>query len=211
VLVYRLHPSFLFDGLRLRQPIMLLNIPRLPWVIDPHIWHCARSNIPTLIHHLLRQMPLLRLVLVMQHEDAEPGLLPTSSGLLCGGRDILLQFLYRILERRPRVVDLVDDEHALANQVGHLERAQVEPLCACDFGAGNLHLAIAVGTKLFIEREADGLDGDVGRARLLEEGAQDTGGDVAAAADGDHEVGGEIGEDARGGILTEFVDLLAGV
>ena len=54
------------------------------------------------------------------------------------------------------------------------------------------------------------MDGDVGAAGAFEEGAEDAGGDVAAAADGDHEVGLEGGEDLGGGGLTQFVDLGGG-
>lgn len=47
------------------------------------------------------------------------------------------------------------------------------------------------------------MDGYVGAAAgALEEGAEDAGGDVAAAADGDHEVWLEGGEDGWGGGLT---------
>ena len=61
----------------------------------------------------------------------------------------------------------------------------------------------------FVEGKADGLDGYVGAgaAGPFEEGAEDAGGDVAAAADGDHEVWLEGGEDVRSGGLAEFVDL----
>ena len=74
-----------------------------------------------------------------------------------------------------------------------------------DFCAGLLDLV--VGGEGLVEGEADCLDGDVWVAGLFEEGAEDAGGDVAAAADGDHEVGFEVGEDAVGGILAEFVHL----
>ena len=46
------------------------------------------------------------------------------------------------------------------------------------------------------------MDGDVGAAGAFEEGAEDSSGDVAAAADGDHQVGLEGGEDVGGGGLT---------
>lgn len=43
---------------------------------------------------------------------------------------------------------------------------------------------------------------DVGAAGAFEERAEDSSRDVTAAADGDHEVGLEGGEDVRGGGLT---------
>jgi hypothetical protein len=64
------------------------------------------------------------------------------------------------------------------------------------------------GWKLLVEGQADGLDGDVGRPGLLEEGPQDARGDVAPAADGDYELWLEVVKDLRRGFLAEFVDLL---
>ena len=51
------------------------------------------------------------------------------------------------------------------------------------------------------------MDGDVGAAGAFEEGAEDSGGNVAAAADGDHEVWLEGGEDVGGRGLTQLVYL----
>jgi len=76
-----------------------------------------------------------------------------------------------------------------------------------DFCARFLDLGFVRRAEGFVEGEADGLDGDVGASWLFEEGAQDAGGDVAAAAYGYDEVRGEVGEDARGGFLAEFMDL----
>lgn len=146
----------------------------------------------------------------MQHKDAELGLgvLALEAQLLPGGLDVLLQLLDGVLEGGSGVVDLVDDEDLLAYEVLHLaEAGQVEPLGTGDLLAGFLHDAVAEG---LVERQADGLDGDVGAAGLLEEGAQDAGGHVAPAADGDHEVGLEVVEDVRGGLLAELVDLERG-
>jgi hypothetical protein len=54
------------------------------------------------------------------------------------------------------------------------------------------------------------LDGDVGGPGLLEEGAQDAGGHVAAATNGDHEVGLEFIEDLVSCFLAQLVDLERG-
>lgn len=147
----------------------------------------------------------------MQHKDAKLGLgvLALEAQLLPGGLDVLLQLLDGVLEGGAGVVDLVDDEDLLAYEVLHLaEAGQVQPLGACDLLARLLDDAVAVGAaEGLVEGEADGLDGDVGAPWLLEEGPQDAGGHVAAAADGDHEVGLEVVEDVGGGLLAELVDL----
>ena len=64
----------------------------------------------------------------MQHENAKRSLLRRSSQNLCRLLDILLQLTNSIFESSTCVIDLVDDQHALANQIGHLEAAKVEPL-----------------------------------------------------------------------------------
>lgn len=148
----------------------------------------------------------------VQHEDAKFGGL-VGAQPLPGGLDVLLELLDGVLEGGPGVVDLVNDEDALADQVLHLAQgAQVEPLGAGDLCAGDLGdagggvAALGLGEGL-VEGEADGLDRDVGASGLLEEGAQDTGGDVAAAADGDDQMGLEVVENLLRGVLAELVDL----
>lgn len=147
----------------------------------------------------------------VKHKDAELCLcvLALEAELLPGGLDVLLELLDGVLEGGAGVVDLVDDEDLLAYEVLHLaEAGEVEPL-----GAGDLLprlLDDAVAPQGLVEREADGLDGDVGAPGLLEERAQDAGGHVAPAADGDHQVGLEVVEDVGGGLLAELVDLEGG-
>lgn len=141
----------------------------------------------------------------MENKDAELGLGRIGSEPLAGLLDILLQLLDGILERRPGVVDLVHDQDTLADEVLHLaEGGEIEPLGAGDLCADLLDLAVAEG---LVQGETDGLDGDVGRSRLLEERAQDTGRDVAATADGDHELRLELLEDLGSGLLAQLVDL----
>jgi hypothetical protein len=101
-------------------------------------------------------------------------------------------------------------------------------LCACYFCAGGFDFRVAAA-ELLVEREANGLDGDVGATRLLEEGSegllvdgswggskdeksipQDARGDVATAANGDHKVGLEFIEDLLCSFLAELVDLCGG-
>lgn len=99
---------------------------------------------------------------------------------------ILLKLLDGILERGPGVVDLVNDQHALSNQVVDLaEGGEVEPLRARNLGAW---LFDDVGRQALIQRKADGLNGNVGAAGRLEEAAQDPGRHVAAATDGDQQL-----------------------
>lgn len=148
----------------------------------------------------------------VQHKDAKLrlGVLALEPQLLPGGLDVLLQLLDGVLEGGAGVVDLIDDEDLLSYEVLHLaEAGQVEPLGAGDLLAGLLDDAVGAAEGL-VERQADGLDGDVGAARLLEEGPQDARGHVAPAADGDHEMGLEVVEDVGGGLLAELVDLEGG-
>lgn len=142
----------------------------------------------------------------MENKDAKLSLGGIRSEPLAGLLDVLLQLLDGILERRPGVVDLVHDQDALADEVLHLAQGgEIEPLGAGDLCANLLDLAVA---ERLVQREADGLDGDVGGSGLLEERAQDTRRDVAAAADGDHELRLEILEDFGSGLLAQLVDLL---
>ena len=118
----------------------------------------------------------------MQHEDAEPSLLlvfPTES--LPRRLDVLLELPDGVLERRSCVVHLVHDQNVLANQIGHLETAQIEPLRACHFGAGRLNDAVAVAiglvsigrlpAQILIQRKPNRLNGDVRRVGTFEEGS----------------------------------------
>ena len=113
----------------------------------------------------------------MQNKDAKLGLGGVvAARALARSLDILLQLLDGVLERGARVVDLVDNEDVFANQVCHFQRGQVQPLCAGYDGPGGFDVGVrgirgGGGGELFVEGEADGLDGDVGRAFALEEGS----------------------------------------
>ena len=144
----------------------------------------------------------------MQDENGKLGL-EVAAHLGAGLLDVLLQLLDGVLERGARVVDLVDDQHALADQVGHLaQRGQVEPLRARDLGARRLDVRVGRVGQLLVQRQADGLDGDVGAAGLLEERTQDPRGHVAAAADGHHQLRLEVGQDPRRRLLAQPVHLV---
>lgn len=80
------------------------------------------------------------------------------------------------------------------------------------FFAGDLDLGVCVGARaeFFVERETDGLNGDVRIAVAFEEGAQDARGNVAAATNGNYEVWLEVIEDLLCCSLAEFVDLVVG-
>jgi len=139
--------------------VVLVDVHGLPWVVDPGVANSDSGDVTALVHHVLGELALLRLVLVVQHEDRELRGLRTSAGLLCGLGDILLQLLNGVLEGSPGVVNLVHDQDVLSDQVGHLETAKIQPLCPCNFGAGLLNLG--VGTERLVQRKADSLDGDV--------------------------------------------------
>lgn len=146
----------------------------------------------------------------MQDKDGKLGLLVAAEPrprLL----DVLLQLPDGVLERGARVVDLVDDEHALAHQVRHLaQRRQVQPLRARHLGAGRLHLGVGRVGQLLVQRQADRLDRNVGAARLLEERPQDPRRHVPAAADRDHQVRLELGQDLGRRLLAQLVHLFPG-
>lgn len=129
--------------------------------------------------------------------------------------DIFLQLLDGVFQRRPGVINFVYDEDALSDQVLHAtQTAEVQPLGAGDLvanlldgtGGGGAALGVVLG-ELLVQRQADGLDGDVGAARLLQERSENASGDVATAADGDHEVGLEGVQDLDGRLLAQLVDL----
>ena len=134
----------------------------------------------------------------MEDKYAEARLLRLRRAhLKAGSLDVLLELADGVLERGARIIDLVNDKNVLADQVEHLaQRRQVQPLGARHLGAGGLDDA-ARGQRL-VQRQADGLDGDVGRAGLLEEAAQDPRRHVAAAADGDHQLRLEARQDRVG-------------
>lgn len=118
-----------------------INVRSFPRVVDPDIAHGPGGDVATL-ENLLGQLTLLCLVLVVQNKDGEFGLLALASQLLDGCLDVLFQLPDGVLERCARVVYLIDNEDVLANQVGHLERGQVEPLCACYFCAGGFDFRV---------------------------------------------------------------------
>lgn len=104
----------------------------------------------------------------MQDEDEEVGDLSLPTKLLLSRLEILLEFANRILQRRTGVIDLVHNQDILADKVGHLQRAQIQPLRTSDLGTGDLLLVAA--TQVLVQRETDGLNGDVGFTGALEEG-----------------------------------------
>lgn len=107
---------------------------------------------------------------------------------------ILLQLLNRILQRSTSIINLINNQHPLADQIRHLpQRSQIQPLRARNPGPRSLNISIRRVGQLLVQRQADGLDRDVGAARLLEERPQDARGHVTAAANGDHQLRLEVG------------------
>lgn len=103
----------------------------------------------------------------MQHEDEKAGLLPLTTKLLLRLLDVLLELTHGVLEGGTGVIDLINNEDILANQVGHLQGAHIQPLRTSDFGTGDF-FSIAT-TQIFVEGETDRLNGDVGVTGALEE------------------------------------------
>lgn len=166
---------------------IFLSLLGLPRIANPHIVSCQRCVV-VLLHHVLRKLALLGLVLVLleisktihnsiqvsgttyvKHKDEEVSLLALTTQLLLRRLNVLLEFPNGIFQRRPGVIDLVHDEDVLSDQVVHLQRAQVQPLCASDLCTRNLFGVAA--TQVFVERQTDSLDGNVGLTGALQEGA----------------------------------------
>lgn len=103
----------------------------------------------------------------VKHKHKEVGFLPLPTQLLLGVVHILLQLAHCIFQRRPGVIDLVDNQDVLANQVVHLQRAQVQPLRARDLGPR--HFFGVAAAQVFVQRETNRLDGDVGLPRTFQE------------------------------------------
>jgi hypothetical protein len=158
--------SRLFHSVGLSKSVVFINISRLPRIADPHVWYRDSSEIAILFDHVFRKMAFLLLVFVMQHEDGELSLFRSTLLFPCCFH-IFLQLTDGVFEGRSGVIHFVDDEDVLADQVGHFEGGEIQPLGAGDFGAGLLDLSVT--GELLVEGETDGLDGDVGRAGLLEE------------------------------------------
>ena len=83
----------------------------------------------------------------MQNKNTENSLplLPRPPQPLPRLLHILHELSDGILERRPCIVYLVNNQHILPNQVGHFQTRQVEPLCARDFCAGLFDGVDAIG------------------------------------------------------------------
>jgi hypothetical protein len=142
-------------------------------------------------HHISRENSLLGLVLVLlvdlvsslasivkpnascprityvKHKDKEVRLLSLASKLLLCLLDVLLELANRILQSSPGVVDLIYNKDVLANEICHLQRTEVQPLCPSHLGSRNL-FGVATA-KILIERKTDGLDRNVRFASTLEE------------------------------------------
>lgn len=95
----------------------------------------------------------------MEHKNKEVRLLRLPTQPLAPLLHVLLELLDRILERRPRVVHLVDDQDILPDQVRHLEGTQVEPLRPRDDCAGLLYWTVFA--EVLVQRETDALHGYV--------------------------------------------------
>lgn len=98
----------------------------------------------------------------MKHKHKKVGLLALASQLFLSILHIFLELPHGVFQRRPGVIYLINNKDILANQVVHLQGAQIQPLCAGDLGAGDFFRVSAA--QVFVQRETDGLDGNVGLA-----------------------------------------------
>jgi hypothetical protein len=105
----------------------------------------------------------------VQNKNEEVGLLSLATKLLLSELNILLELADSVLQGCAGIIDLIDDKNVLANQVGHLQRAHVQPLRAGDLGTGDL-LGVSAA-QILVKGKADSLDGDVGVTGLLEKGS----------------------------------------
>ena len=150
-----------------RSGLVQTHSRRLPRVAYPHVADRLGGQVAVLGQHGVGKLTLLGLVLVVQDEDGEGGGLAVGAKLLTGRLDVLLELFDGILERGASVVNFIDDQDPLAHQRGHLQAAQVQPLRARDLGPGRFDGVAAA--QVLVQAQTDGLDGDVGRARSLEE------------------------------------------
>lgn len=105
----------------------------------------------------------------MNNVDEEVCLLAFTAELLLRNLDILLELADGIFEGRTGIVNFVNNENVLANEVGHFQRAKVQPLCAGNLGSGDFFGVTA--TQVLVKRQTDGLNGNVRLAGALQERA----------------------------------------
>lgn len=225
---------------------MLDDVFLLPGVADPNITDVLGSVVPDTLADAVDDLVLVLgkvcredgentllaagLVLVVNDKDGESGGGKRSALLLGqvgdGSSHILEELRVGILERGSRVIDLVNDEHVLAKKTtgvlalldlaGTLVAADslgVEPL-----GSDDLVTNLTLGSTrdLFVEAEADSLDGDVAElggveaAGLLEEGSEHTGGVESTTTNGNHEIRVKLALDLASGLTNLDVNVLVG-
>jgi len=142
----------------------------------------------------------------MENKNAELGLL--AAKLLARELNILLELLDGVLECGTGVVNLVNDQNTLANEASHLAKgAEVEPLCARNFGPWLFDVGVVGCGQLLVERQAYGLDGNIGVSGALEERSQNACRNIAAAANGDHQLGVDFLKELGCSFLAQLVDL----
>lgn len=103
----------------------------------------------------------------MNNVDEKVGLLAFTAELLLRNLNVLLELADGIFEGGTGIVNFVNNEDVLANEVGHFQGAQVQPLCTGDLGSGNF-LGVTT-TQVLVERQTDGLDGNIRFASALQE------------------------------------------
>lgn len=107
----------------------------------------------------------------VQNENRKRRLFTLTAQVLLRNFHVLFQFPDSIFKSRTGVVHLVHDENVLADQVGHLQRAQIQPLRPRNLGSGDL-LGV-IEAEILVERQTNRLNRNVGLTRALQEGARE--------------------------------------
>lgn len=187
---------------------MEVNVLGIPWIGDPCVFNLLAHNVAAGVHDAGWKVCLFGLFLVVENKHQELGgggqaQLPFHLG------DVLLELGDRIVERGSGVIDLVDDDHVFADKRVQVvaQVAEIKPLGPDDLLADGVRLGVA---HVLVERQADGLDGDVALP-VSEKGPEDSGGDEAAASDGNDKVDASAaGFDFLGRFLAKLVHDVVG-
>lgn len=153
---------------------MVLDIKGIPGVDKPLVGHLLACEIPP-VHDLVGQLLTLLLELVVEDKDTDLGLgnlLTLGTELLGLDLEILSQLPHGVGQCAAGIIDLIDNQDVAADE-GGLGGVKVEPLGLDDLGLQGDGLIVLMGglpdLEILVERQADGLDGDVLVVLLLQE------------------------------------------
>lgn len=155
---------------------MVLDIKGIPRVDKPLVGHLLACKIPS-VHDLVGQLLTLLLELVVEDKDTDLGLgdlLALGTELLGLDLEILGQLPHGVGQCAAGIIDLIDNQDVAADE-GGLGGVKVEPLGLDDLGLQGEGLIVLMGglpdLEILVERQTDGLDGDVLVVLLLQEGS----------------------------------------